>query len=144
MNVSFNINRLIYRLLRITFFLVTASTAQYCEKELSIELPQPESKIVVEGWIEHEGYPNVILTRSAPYFSSIDSGSLRNYVVTKAKVTVISGDQHEVLTLKPNDAYFPPYVYFGTELKGKVQGRYYLKVEFEDSENNVYASTSIP
>jgi hypothetical protein len=144
MHLSVNINRLIYRLLRITFFLIAAGAAQYCERELSIELPQPESKIVVEGWIENGGYPNVILTRSAPYFSSIDSASLRDYVVTKAKVTVVSGDQSEVLTLKPNDAYFPPYVYFGSELKGEVQETYHLKVEFEDSENNVYASTSIP
>ncbi len=144
MSVSININSLIYRLLRVTFFLIVASTAQFCEKELSIELPQPESKIVVEGWIEDGGYPNVILTRSAPYFSSIDSGSLRDYVVTKAKVTIVTGDQYEVLTLKPNDAYFPPYVYFGSELRGEVQGTYHLKVEFEDSDNNVYASTSIP
>jgi hypothetical protein len=144
MNVSFNINRLIHILSRIAVFLIVAGTAQYCERELSIELPEPESRIVVEGWIEHGGYPNVILTRSAPYFSSIDSGSLRDYVVTKAKVTVVTGDQYEVLTLKPNDAYFPPYIYFGTELKGEVQGTYHLKVEFDDSENNIYASTFIP
>lgn len=144
MSAIVQINRLKYVLIRAAFLLMVAVTAQYCEKELVIDLPQPDSKIVVEGWIEHDRYPNVILTRSAPYFSSIDSSSLRDYVVTKAKVTVISGDQYEVLTLKPNDAYFPPYVYFGSELRGEEHRTYHLKVEFDDSENNVFASTTIP
>ncbi len=144
MSTSVHINGTKFNLLRTAFFLMVAGTAQYCERELIIDLPQPDSKIVVEGWVEHDGYPNVILTRSAPYFSSIDSASLRDYVVTRAKVTVISGDQYEVLTLKPNDAYFPPYVYFGSELRGEVHGTYHLKVEFDDSENNVFATTSIP
>ena len=139
-----NINRLICSVLRVSFLVFISFTAQYCEKEVSIDLPQAESKIVVEGWIEHNGHPNVILTRSAPYFTAIDSVTLRDYVVTKAKVTVISDDRYEVLTLKPNDAYFPPYVYFGTELTGETQKTYHLKVEFNNIENNLSASTYIP
>jgi hypothetical protein len=143
MNEKVNIVRLSQRLIKVVMFLIFTVTAQYCEKELNIDLPQPESKIVVEGWIENGGYPNVILTRNAPYFSSVDSVSLRDYVITRAKVTIVSGDQYEVLTLKPNDAYFPPYVYFGSELRGEVQRTYHLMVEFDDSEKNVFAATSI-
>lgn len=143
-SIDINVNRLIYTILRMFLFLLVAATTRYCEKEIDIDLPQSESKVVVEGWIEHDRYPNVILTRSAPYFTAIDSGTLRDYVVTKAKVTVITDDQYEVLTLKPNDAYFPPYVYFGTELKGEIQRTYHLKVEFDNVENNLYASTYIP
>jgi hypothetical protein len=144
MNTTNHIYKFKYILLRAALLIMFAVTAQHCERELTIDLPQHDSKIVVEGWIEHDGYPNVILTRSAPYFSSVDSSSLRDYVVTKAKVTVISGDQYEILTLKPNDAYFPPYVYFGTELRGEVNRTYHLKVEFDNNENNVFATTSIP
>ncbi len=144
MNEKVNIVKLIHGFTRVVLFLIPAVAGQNCEKELKIDLPQPESKIVVEGWIEQGGYPYVILTRNAPYFSSVDSSSLRGYVVTKAKVTIISGDQYEVLTLKPNDAYFPPYVYFGSELTGEVKETYHLKVEFENSEKNVFAATSIP
>jgi hypothetical protein len=133
-----------YILLKAALLLMVAYTAQHCERELTIDLPRPDNKIVVEGWIEHDGYPNVILTRNAPYFSSVDSVSLRDYVVTKAKVTVISDDQYEILTLKSNDAYFPPYIYFGSELRGEIHKTYHLKVEFDNNENNVFATTSIP
>ena len=143
-NININVNRLIHTIPRVFLFLLVATTTQYCEKEVNIDLPQSESKIVVEGWIEHDGYPNVILTRSAPYFASIDSGSLRDYVVTTAKVTIVTDDQYEILTLKPNDAYFPPYVYFGTELKGEIQRTYHLRVEFDNTENNLFSSTYIP
>ncbi|UCH14493.1 MAG: DUF4249 domain-containing protein [Bacteroidales bacterium] len=143
-NINISDNKLRFTVLRLFLYLLVAFTCQYCEKEVNIDLPQSDSKIVVEGWIEHDRYPHVILTRSAPYFASIDSASLRDYVVTTAKVTIITDDQSEVLTLKPNDAYFPPYVYFGTELKGEIHRTYNLRVEFGNVENNLSASTYIP
>ena len=90
-NIDINVTRLVFKIPVVLLFLLVAFTAQYCEKDVDIDLPQSDSKTVVEGWIEHDRYPHVILTRSAPYFASIDSGVLRDYVVTTAKVTIITG-----------------------------------------------------
>ena len=43
-----------------------------CEKEITLNLPQAESKIVVEGSIEPNFPPYVILTKSQGYFEPID------------------------------------------------------------------------
>ncbi len=101
-----------------------------------------QSQIVVDGWIEQGKFPQVLLTLSAPYFSEIDSVSLRNYSLTRAKVTISDGEITEVLTLKPNDAYFPPYMYVGTSLKGAIGKSYTLTVEYAGI--TAVATTTIP
>lgn len=113
-----------------------------CEKELSLNLPDNSGQLVVEGWIEQGKNPQILLSLSAPYFSTIDSSNIRNYAVLGAKVTVTSGSQVEILTLKPSTAYFPPYYYFGTELTGKLNSTYKLLIENQGE--NYYASTTIP
>ena len=101
-----------------------------------------ESKVVVDGWIENGKFPIVLLTRSAGYFSAVDSIALKNYVITSARVEVSDGNRSEVLTLKPNDAYFPPYMYQGTEIKGEPGKTYTLKINFNGKQ--VTSKTSIP
>jgi hypothetical protein len=44
-------------------------------------------------------------------------------------VTIDDGTKKEILTLKPNNNYFPPYVYRSTEMKGEVGKTYSLTVE---------------
>jgi hypothetical protein len=101
-----------------------------------------QSKIVVDGWIEQGHFPQVLLTLSAPYFSEIDSVSLRNYSLTRAKVTISDGEHEEILTLKPNDAYFPPYIYVGSRLRGQTGKTYQLEVIYGGV--TAYATTTIP
>jgi hypothetical protein len=113
-----------------------------CENSLEIELQNYESKLVVDGYIEDRQYPVVVLTRSAAYFSTIDSTALRELVVSRAKVTVSDGELEEVLTLKKNSTYFPPYVYEGTQIKGEAGKTYNLKIELEGK--SYEASTTIP
>ena len=110
--------------------------------DFEIDLPDYESKIVVDGWIEQDQYPEVLLSLSAAYFSEIDSVSLRELVVTRAKVTVSCDGIEDILTLKPNSEYFPPYVYQGTIIKGEAGKTYELEVVY--SENVLTASTTIP
>ncbi len=100
------------------------------------------SEIVVDGWIEPGKYAQVLLTLSVPYFSDVDSISLRSYALTKAKVTLKSDSKTEVLTLKPNEDYFPPYYYISTEIKGEVGKTYELFVSYQGE--TAYASTTIP
>ncbi len=115
-----------------------------CEKEVKLNLPSHESEMVVEGWIEQGKTPHILLTLTVPYFNKIDSINLRNYAVTVAKVSVKceNDSMSEILTFKPNDVYFPPYVYFGTEMYGETGNTYQLSIVYKNK--NITAITTIP
>jgi hypothetical protein len=100
-----------------------------CEKEIDIALPQHESLLVVEGWIEQGKGAKILLSLSAPYFEPIDSNNIRNYAVTKARVTVKNSSRTEILTLKPNNVFFPPYYYFGSEIFGELNQTYIIEIQ---------------
>lgn len=100
-----------------------------CQKEIELDFPEPEDQIVVDGYIEKGNYPYVVLTKSVSFFSEVDSSQLKDLIVTTAKVTVSTDSETEILTLQKNDKFFPPYVYRGTKIKGKVGETYRLKIE---------------
>lgn len=127
---------------RLLFLLICFMGLLSCEDSLEVDLQNYEGKLVVDGYIEDRQYPVVVLTRSAAYFSTIDSTSLRELVVSRAKVTVSDGEREEVLTLKRNDLFFPPYRYEGTEIKGQAGKTYSLKIELEGK--TYTATTTIP
>ena len=106
------------------------------------ETPSYNQKIVVDGWIEQGQPARVFLTLSSPYFSEVDSASLRKLVLTRAKVTVYDGLNEEILTLRNNSDYFPPYIYEGTNLMGEIGHTYNLKVEYGG--RIVSSTTQIP
>ena len=113
-----------------------------CEPEPVLDAVVYEPKLVIDGWIEQDDFPKVILTSSASYYNDIDSATIRSMVASTAKVTVSDGTIEEVLTLKKNDDYFPPYIYSGTALKGEVGKTYFLTVELKGARYT--ASTTIP
>ena len=125
----------------IILILLLIITAYSCSDN-TFELPDYKGKVVVDGWIEQGSYPQVLLTLSAPYFSDIDSASLRELVITQAKVTVSSSTFSEILTLKPNHTYFPPYVYCGTQIKGELGETYTLMVNYRG--DTITSETTIP
>ncbi len=113
-----------------------------CNNEPDLTQGRYEPKIVIDGWIEQNSFPKVILTSSLSYFSAIDSASIRKLVNTIAKVSVSDGETTEVLTLKRDENYFPPYVYSGTSMKGQVGKTYTLTIE---TDGDTYtAVTTIP
>lgn len=63
-----------------------------CEKEITVELPGMEPRIVVEGTIEPGQPPIVILTRTQGYFEALGPAALANMFVRNAVVTVDHGD----------------------------------------------------
>jgi hypothetical protein len=113
-----------------------------CEKELDLNLPVTPSSLVVEGWIENGRNAEIILSHSAPYFSVIDSNSLPDFAETHAKVTLISGSESEILTLVPNQAYFPPFIYRSVEMTGEIDSSYSIEVIL--SGDTLTATTTIP
>jgi hypothetical protein len=123
----------------LSVFLILISS---CTEELKLDLPEPDDEIVIDGWIESNQYAKVLLTRNAPFFSSIDSVSIRNLVLSRAKVTLSDGDSSEVLILRRNDEYFPPYIFEGNEIKGEIGKTYTVTAEYGGKK--AWASTTIP
>ena len=109
---------------------------------LDDQLTEYEQKIVVDGRIEQGKFAQIYLSKSAPYVGEVDSVSIRNYSLTTAKVTLSNGSISEVLTLKPNQEYFPPYVYTSTTIKGEINKHYDLKVTY--SGKVITSTTTIP
>lgn len=125
------------------FVFVLFSTAIIgCNDDLNPDLPDPDDKIVIDGWIETGQYSKVLLTRNSPYFAAIDSESIRSLVLTKAKVTISDGERSEILVLRKNENYFPPYVYEGNEIKGDTGKTYSILAEYGGK--SALAFTTIP
>lgn len=62
-----------------------------CEKEVDINLDTGEQKLVIEGGIENNLPPIVLLTKSIGYFDKIDLETLQNTAVHDAEVYVSDG-----------------------------------------------------
>ncbi|MEP6928723.1 MAG: DUF4249 domain-containing protein [Flavobacterium sp.] len=100
------------------------------------------SKIVVEGWIEEGDFPQVLLSSSIPVTDAIDSTNVLNHVIRSAKITISDGKTSEVLRVKNDKDRIPPFVYFGSTLKGEAGKEYSLKIEYLN--RIVEAKTTIP
>ena len=101
-----------------------------------------ESKIVVEGWIEEGDYAQVLLSSSIPVTDVIDSTNVLNHVIRSAKITISDGETSEVLRVKNDKNRVPPFVYYGSTLKGEAGKEYSLKIEYLN--RVVEATTKIP
>lgn len=114
-----------------------------CQKEIEVDLPDYERKIVIEGSIENGQPAMVMVTHSVPYFSTMSIETLRNDVlITDAEVTVTddSTGQTEQLTFVFLDPEFPMYMgYKGRTLLGEPGKTYTLTVRYDGKE---YTSTS--
>lgn len=109
-----------------------------------VKLPVSEPVLVIDGWIENDKAPVVIVTTSIPVRDTLgNEDALRKYVVTWTKVSVSDGEREVVLTGMKNDDYYPPYIYTTSSLKGEAGKRYTLKVE-EYQGRSVTAVTTIP
>jgi hypothetical protein len=130
-------NKLKYGL--ILFLLLIAAA---CNSDLVIDVPEPDDRIVIDGYIEQGLQAKVMLTANSPYFSVIDSASLRNLVLTRAKVSLSNGDTSETLILRKDKDYFPPYYYQGNIILGETGHTYTLTAEYGGK--TAWATTTIP
>lgn len=106
-------------------------------------LPEQNDELVVEGWIEDNGFPVVILTKNiniSNKYQSLDSLSSR--IVRWAKVTVSDGEKSVVLTGRYTKGYTPPYIYTTSHFRGEAGKTYQLTVEYGDF--HATATTTIP
>ncbi|WP_242918916.1 DUF4249 domain-containing protein [Pontibacter liquoris] len=137
-----------------------------CEQNLTLTLPEGEVQLVVEGHIEQNAPPVVILTRSVPVFSTISPEELQKSFVHDAQVVITSQGQDYVLQEVSSAAFTPElmqavsaqlgipaallgsqngflyYVYTSDELKGQLGGSYQLRIS--QGGHVLTATTTIP
>lgn len=82
-----------YILFILSIFLITS-----CERDITLDLPSTEPKIIVDGYVERDLPPYIILSRSQGYFDPINSGSLNNLPERNATVKISDGINTIVLT----------------------------------------------
>jgi len=126
-----------------SFFLLMVLFLLSCTNEIELEQPSYQSKIVVDGFIESNGFANVYLMHSSPFLSEYDSASVQATFMNAAKVTLTcSNGDSEILTLFRQNTFFPPFVYKTIRMKGIAGKAYSLKVEFGGK--IVTSTTTIP
>ncbi len=151
------------RLIIVAIFLTAVFS---CRKEIQIELPEYEPKLVVEGSIETNLPPVIILTKSVGYFDPISPETFANMFVKGAIVKVSDGSKEVQLTeycmsdltqeqidaismatgMPPEELTGLNYCVYtlglGGILLGKEQTTYKLTIEHEGKK--WFSSTTIP
>ncbi len=128
------------RIIHISLFILIMAIYA-CEKDITVDLPNPESSIVVEGYIENGQVPYVILTQNSPYFEEVDLNSLGALVVTNARVTVSDGLNTDTLQFAFTPTKFPFAAYIGTR-EAEAGKNYKLHIVYLN--DTVTAETYIP
>ena len=132
--MNFNYKHIIATLL---FFLMLS-----CEKDITVDLPKPDSKVVVEGYIEQNQNPYVVLTKNAPYFDKVDADTFGELFILDAKVTVSNGHEEVPLEIGFHPDRFPYFYYTTNQITGQVGVEYTLKIDLDTLV--LKAKTTIP
>ena len=82
----------------LTWAFLIAFLLTNCQKEITVDLPDPVEKIVVEGSIETGSPPFVILNRNYPYFGQFNVDLYSTGFVRDAVVKVSDGSNTVTLT----------------------------------------------
>lgn len=117
-----------------------------CEKDITVNFPQPPDLLVVDGHIENGQYAYVHLTKNASFFAPTDSASLINYLVTNATVIVSDGILYDTLTFSLDFNNFPyfPLVYKGNKIIGQPNHFYSLTITANGQTVTSYTSIPVP
>ena len=121
-----------------------------CEKNISFNLKEAPSVLVVDAQIENNVYPTVILTRSFGFFDMISPQLLSNAFVHNADVEVSNGTQNQRLKeyAFPLGGSYTGYIYTidtanpVNTFKGEFNKQYQLTIT--DSGMQYHAVTTIP
>jgi hypothetical protein len=126
--------------LKILWLFVIVVILFSCEKEITVDLPKPDTKIVIEGSIETGKHPWVFVTTNTPYFSPVDSLVIYNMIVKNARVSVFDGTTTDSLHIVIDPYTFPFLKYVADNMIGETGKTYQLKVEVD---GKVFMSSTI-
>jgi len=121
---------------------------QGCQKDITIDLPTAERKLVVDGRIFTNEVPRVWLTYSFPFFQPFAGLDINNvdelaqFLALDAEVTVSDGIITDCLTLTFDTTFFPPVFYMGDSIVGEENRTYFLTIKLQGK--TYTASTYIP
>jgi hypothetical protein len=74
------------------WLLVISSFLLSCEKEIDINIDDPANALVVEGHIENDLPPYVLLTKNSAFFGNININDISRYFVSGAAITITTDD----------------------------------------------------
>ena len=114
------------RLFTTCFAFFTAALLIGCSKDIKVKLPEPRELIVVQGHIEQNAPPWVVLTRNTDVFSGTTQEDIEELFVSGAQVTV--SDETKSVQLKEySSADLPPEILnsFDTEIPEGFDFRFY-------------------
>lgn len=118
-NLQLN-NNLMHNLIRIHIITALLLLATACEEVIDIDLRYADPVLVVEGVIYRDSVCNVRLTRTAPYFSTLEEE-----IVTDAEIRISDGSSSELLTYTENGYYR------GSSITGAVGITYEIEIQYE-------------
>lgn len=101
-----------------------------------------ERKLVVEGWIDSEGQPVVILTTTINP-DAVKDENMNDVVVKWGKIVIDDGEKNIVLSGTPDRNYFPPYIYTDFSFVGVPGKTYTIKASYNGMEASA-TSTMMP
>lgn len=127
----------IYILLFFVLIMTSCSKDDFVSEQKSLE-----SKIVVEGYIEDGDFANVLLSSSIPVTNVIDSTNVLSHAIRSAKITISNGQDSEILRVKSDKNRVPPFIYYGSIIRGEAGREYSIKIEYLN--RIVEAVTTIP
>lgn len=124
-------------------FLLIIIIAISCEKDITVDLPQPEQKIVLEGAIENGEYPYLYVTKNVAYFDKVDTNTLINMIALDSSAVITVTHENIVDTLHPMIDFnnIIPIKYQGN-IKGEIGKTYILNAKIFGK--TYTASTKIP
>lgn len=100
-----------------------------CRKDVTVQLPNYQQKVVIDGSIETGSPAIVFLSYSVPYFGEFDYTTPEKAFIKGALVVVTDGTTVDTLKqLDPNLGY----LYVGTKLIGQIGKTYIIRVTVGD------------
>ena len=139
-----------------------------CETDITVDLPVPPEKLVVEGYIYTGEAPVIFLTRNAGYFAPIDSTSLYKTLVidstafsilsaiglTQAEIDILIVSPDLQITIRDEStleidtmsvSFFPQFPFVGytcSNIIGEAGKQYRLNIHYNNQD--FWGYTSIP
>lgn len=112
----------------------------------SEEPPQPSS-MILEGWIDSDGFPTVLIHKSYILASAPDTIKsleeiIEGQLIPFGRVAVSDGTEEVVLTGRLDTAYMPPYTYSSVYMMGEEGKTYTVTATYRDLKAT--ATTTIP
>lgn len=122
--------KLIFNILFIIFMFILSG----CERVIDLELPPPKEALVVYGLIETDSLVKVSLSRNAPYFDPVDLQTVLGLQVPNALIIVEGEGVSDTLRPSMEFQHYTLFNYKGNHIRGRVGGRYRIRIVTADHE----------